>query len=192
MTQKPLSRRDVLQGLLLSLGGLAACGEGMPSGKIKATQAASGDALRFYTESEMSLLTQIADALIPATETPGAVAVQVPGYLDAMMADWASTKTQATHREWIAAIGRELNSIAGSDFVRLDQDSQVSAVAALDEAAFGERAQELANYRELKQMITDIYYVSEPGAVQELGWVPVPGRWDGCAPLEESGHVAVR
>ena len=125
---------------------------------------------RYYSDQEFALVSNLTDELIPTTDTPGAVDAGVPAYLDALMADWASAETQQAHHEIIAAVEQELAAIPLEE---------------LDAAAFGERREELGAYRTLKNLIADAYYVSEPGATLEAGWVSVPGRWDHCVLLEQ-------
>ena len=168
-----MNRREVLHGLLLSIGcagGLAACSD-RDEASLTAPIAGAGSSLpRYYFDREFSLVSELADGLIPTTDTPGAVEAGVPAYLDALMADWASAETQDAHHEVVAKVEQELATLSLAD---------------LDAAAFGDRREELGAYRQLKNLIVNAYYVSEPGATLETGWVPVPGRWEHCAPLED-------
>jgi len=178
MEDRTVSRRDVLHGLLLSIGyagGLAACSDREEAELVSpVADAGALVAPRYYSKQEFAVVSNLADGLIPATDTPGAVAAGVPAYLDALMADWASAETPEAHRSIVAAVEQELAAMSLED---------------LDAAAFGERREELGAYRQLKNLISKAYYVSEPGATLETGWVPVPGRWEHCAPLEELNHT---
>jgi hypothetical protein len=172
MVKKTINRRDVLHGLLLSVGyagGLSACSD-RETAELIAPAGDAGMSPRFYSTEEFSLVSKLADNLIPNTDTPGAIDAGVPGYLDALMADWASAETQEAHHEIVAVVQQELAAMPLED---------------VDAAAFGDRREELGAYRQLKNLIVNAYYVSEPGATLETGWVPVPGRWEHCAPLEE-------
>ena len=40
-------------------------------------------------------------------------------------------------------------------------------------------------YRDMKRTISTAYYMSEPGATQELAYEAVPGEWKGCVPLAD-------
>jgi gluconate 2-dehydrogenase gamma chain len=171
MVKQTVNRRDVLHGLLLSVGyagGLAACSDRDEKELISPVAGASEP--RYYSRQEFSLVSKLADGLIPTTDTPGAIAAGVPSYLDALMADWAAAETQEAHHKIVAVVERELATLSLED---------------LDAAAFGDRRDELGAYRQLKNLISNAYYVSEPGATLEAGWVPVPGRWEHCAPFEE-------
>ena len=52
------------------------------------------------------------------------------------------------------------------------------APALLALAAFA--GEPVEGYRSLKGLITQAYFATEAGAVEEQGWVGVPGRWDPC------------
>jgi hypothetical protein len=170
MENRTVNRREVLHGLLLSVGyagGLSACSD---SEKAELTSPGAGTSeLRYYTDPEFSFVSNLADGLIPTTDTPGAVDAGVPAYIDALMADWASAQTQEEHRRAVATVEKELAATSLED---------------LDAAAFGERREQLSDYRTLKNLIAQAYYVTESGATLEVGWDPLPGRWEHCASLE--------
>ena len=168
------TRRDFLRELIVSVGGvsaLAACGD---APVVVAT--AAGGPPRFHTAQEMELVSRLAELIIPRTETPGALDVNVPGYIDGLMADWANAETRAAHRRALAEIDRRL-SING-DFIALDEAAAERLLADLDRSAFAEAAAELGAYRTFKGYVTRAYFATEGGAREELRWVSVPGRWD--------------
>jgi len=168
------TRREFLQGLIISVGGasaLSACGD---AANVVATTAGEGG--RFYTQDEMALISRISDLVIPRTETPGALDANVPGYLDALMSDWASAETQNSHRAALRLISQHLDSLSG-DFLAASEAEAVAALSELDSYAFdGDNS--LRGYRTLKGYITQSYFATEAGATEELKWVAIPGRWE--------------
>ena len=168
------TRRDFLRELIISVGGvsaLSACGD---APVVVATVA--GGPGRFHSAGEMELVARLSELIIPRTETPGAIDVNVPGYIDGLMADWASEETRTAHRQALAEIERRLS--ANGDFLALDEAESASALAELDRAAFADAADELGGYRSFKGYVTRSYFATEGGALEELQWVAVPGRWD--------------
>ena len=168
------SRRDFLRELIISVGGvsaLTACGD---APVVVAT--AAGEPGRFYTAEEMELVSRLSELIIPRTETPGALDVNVPGYIDGLMADWASEETRAAHRRALVEIERRLSVNGG--FLALDEAEAEQVLAELDRSAFGEAADELDGYRTFKGYVTRSYFATEGGAREELQWTAVPGRWD--------------
>ncbi len=167
------TRREVLQGLIVSVGGaslLSACG-----GTANITPSTRNE-LRFYSPEEFAFIDRISDLIIPSTETPGASDVNVAGYVDALMSEWANTSTQRRFRMELA----EMRRLLGEDFLGLTVDEASQRLAEFDAAAFDRRPPRYGGYRSLKQLITQAYFASEAGALQEQGWVAVPGRWDPC------------
>lgn len=167
------TRRQVLQGLILSLGGAAALST-FQEAEAQSPKATSG----FYIADELALVTFLADAIIPRTDTPGAVGAGVPAYMDHLYLTWASEKTRSDHRAQLAAIGTKLDQRGGR---------KIKAVADLDAAAFA--GDDHWDYRNLKSLIATVYYLSEPGATQELQYELVPGRWISSAPIGEIGRT---
>jgi hypothetical protein len=170
------TRREVLKGIIVSIGGatlLHACG-----GNVSIAPSGYGQPLRFYRQRELAMISRLADLIIPRTETPGALDAKVPGLLDSLMADWANSQTQATHRAAIEALYDEL----GEDFPALPASAATDILRRYDARAFANGAQH-NDYKALKRLITQAYFATEEGALQEQGWVAVPGRWDPCAEL---------
>lgn len=176
------TRREVVQGLIVSIGGaslLSACGG---EADIIATKADTSE-WRYFTNREMDLVARICDLIFPRTDTPSAVDANVPGYIDGLMADWASDVSKRSQHQSLADLDTLLRQASGGDFVLLAEDEAVSVLTLFDQKAF-EGGDEYGGYRALKSIISESYFASEQGAVQELKWVPAPGRWDPSVPVE--------
>jgi hypothetical protein len=126
----------------------------------------------------MALLSRVSDLMLPRTDTPGALDANVPALLDQLMAEWANSETQASHRSALAVLDTRLQIGSGTDFLSASDAVAEQALVAVDSAAFaGERVE---GYAGLKGLITQAYFATEAGALQERQWVAVPGRWGPC------------
>ena len=103
--------------------------------------------------------------------------MNVAGYLDGLMSDWASADTQNAHRAALARLRADLDAAVGVPFERATHAAAEEALTDLDARAF-EIDHSMEGYRRLKGFITQAYFATEDGAVQELKWVALPGRWD--------------
>lgn len=171
-----ISRRDAIKSLVVSVGGaslLSACG-----GRVTLSALAPGAPPRFYAERDMAVLSRVSDLLLPRTETPGALDVGVPALLDQLMAEWASRETRAAHSAALAALDARLGERSGGDFLAASDPVAREALASVDAAAFA--GEPLEGYAGLKGLITQAYFATEGGALEEERWVAVPGRWDPC------------
>ena len=169
------TRREVLQGLIVSIGGataLTACG-----GVANVLSTRSGSAARFYSSEEYALVTRISDLIIPRTETPGAVDANVPGYMDGLMTDWANNETKNAHRSALRQIKVELDRRASGNFLEASGSEAEQSLVSFDAAAF-EQDGDASGYKRVKGYVSQSYFATEDGATEELKWVAFPGRWD--------------
>jgi hypothetical protein len=188
-------RREIVLGLVAALGGPAALAraKASPLGPLVLPQA--DKALRFYTPGEFAMVGSVADAIIPRTDTPGALDAGVPLYLDGMMASWASDATRTNHRAALQTVATRLREIGGRDIERLPRPAQWAAVARMDDEAYAQPAATGSaptpgtRYIALKSLIGQVYYATEIGATQELHYELVPGHWLADIPLSQAGRT---
>jgi hypothetical protein len=169
------TRREVLQGLIVSIGGasmLAACGN---AARVAVSESQS---LRFFSDQELALVSRISDLLLPRTDTPGALDVNVPRFIDGLMAEWANAASKESQHRQLTDLGQML----GDDFPTLAHADAENALRELDRAAFSGNSG-YGGYRALKGLITQSYFATEDGALLEQHWVAVPGRWDPCVDI---------
>jgi gluconate 2-dehydrogenase gamma chain len=140
---------------------------------------------------QMKLLTAIADTIIPATETPGAVVANVPQLISGLMRDWASAETRGELAGAIDAIGKLASK---GNFADLTPAERLALLQTYDKAAVqpgpppkkkltGIAAMlagpPLANpaYVRLKGLIINLYYNSEIAMTKEIVYEHVPGKF---------------
>ena len=98
----------------------------------------------FFTPDEYTLLSRLADVIIPATDTPGATAAGVPEYIDRVVS--ANKEHQALMRDGLAWLEREAASRFGQSFVSLAEPQHAALLQPLSDAIDREH-RELQNRR---------------------------------------------
>ena len=170
----PVDRRALLRSAIVLVGG------SMAAAPALALAEAVAAAPRFFSSAQYALLDEIVAIIIPKTDTPGAREAGVPGFIDAMMTDWASPSTAQQTRDLIDRIDVAAKTDFGGPLLTLAPDRRIEAVRAFDAAALpSDRA-----YRRFKELVLLTYYFSEAGATQELRYELVPGVWKGSVPLK--------
>jgi gluconate 2-dehydrogenase gamma chain len=168
-----LSRRNMLQGLaaLPALSLVASCGLG-GAGKAE------------IAKEELAFLSSLADTIIPTTESsPGALVGRVPATLADVLNIWASPETRGRWSTSLAALKKELDGGKDGSFEKGSAEERTARLGKLDAAVFAAGDHPLKAYREVKSTIATAYYMSEPGARQELRYEPIPGNFKGSAPM---------
>ena len=158
--QAAVDRRTLLRAAILLVGGTLANGAAMPA-------FASTGPGRFFTADELRVVAEFSEIVIPRTDTPGAKDAGVPEALDGLMANWASEARKAEFRALVARI-------ADSGVVAAGGGPQIELARRFDAEQMG------ANpvYRRFKELVLTLYYLSRPGATQELRYEHTPGKWE--------------
>jgi hypothetical protein len=138
---------------------------------------------QFFSANELTVLTDIAEIMIPKTQTPGATDAQVIPVLDALMLTWAGTDTKAGFKALIEQLNQLSADTFSSTYTKLAQGQRLNLLTELDKRAFAKRDTNLSkNYRKLKETIFHIYYTSEEA---NPDYLLIPGSYKGCLSKEE-------
>lgn len=170
----PLDRRALLRSAILIVGGSLA---GLPAVSL-AQETPAGP--RFFDAARFALLDEVTEIMIPRTDTPGAREAGVAATIDALMRDWASDRRQQEFTALLDAYDLAARARGGAALVRLPEAQRAEVVAAFDAARIdaGDPV-----YSKFKELVLTAYYLSEPGATQELRFELVPGSWQSGVPV---------
>jgi len=178
-----MQRRDALKALLAisAAGALAACKADSDTGEGTAKKLSSSPKL---SASEMALVSAMAQTIIPQTDTAGAVEAGVPAVIQSLFTDWGDDNYRNYWRGGLDNLDQHFIKSSGQAFAKMSPSQQANALGKYDAKAYGEAGFD-DFYKSMKSTIATAYYMSEPGATEELAYEPVPGEWRGCVPLSE-------
>jgi hypothetical protein len=130
---------------------------------------------------QMETVTQIAELILPETDTPGATSVKVPQFIDLMLTEWCPTAERDRLLKGLADIDTRGRRAYGGIFVDLRPPDQTALLETLDGPRGAEGSAEEA-FATLKQLTIYGYFTSER-VMKDVTRTPViPGRWNGCLP----------
>ncbi|MGJ8691421.1 MAG: gluconate 2-dehydrogenase subunit 3 family protein [Thalassotalea sp.] len=145
---------------------------------------------RFFTAEELTVLTDVAEIMIPKTTTVGATDVYVVPVLDELMITWAGATTKVQYRNAIQQIQTIAQNTYSEKYNNVALNQRQALIEQLDKTAFANKQSELSvNYRRLKEMIFHIYYTSEPA---NPDFVLIPGGYRGCLTKTELNEIKAR
>ncbi|MBN6150282.1 gluconate 2-dehydrogenase subunit 3 family protein [Xanthomonas sp. AmX2] len=180
------------------LGVLAGC-SAEPGTDTAGTQAAgtgSDWTPGFLTQAQAALVAEVAEIMIPRTDTPGAKDVGIPAFIDRMLKDAYPRDEQARFVAELADFAARAQREHGRGFLELEPAQRAAMVTqAHDPAVEAERALQtpIAQRRRpfilmMKELTLLGYFSSEPGTTQVLQYRPVPGAYQACVPLAQAGN----
>jgi len=164
-----LSRRDAIK---LGAAATVAASVGVPDA-VAAQSAAAAKAApaTFLTRSELALLDELAEMIIPSDEhSPGARAAKVASYIDARLAEAWEDSDRTTWREGLRLIDRLATQSAGRPFVEASAEQRLALLQRIAEREERPEKPEEVFFVALKSRVVDTYYTSEIGIRQELDY----------------------
>lgn len=120
---------------------------------------------------QIKIVSVMADIIIPDTDTPGATAAGVPVFVDRALSAWLLSAETKNFLKGLDQFAKQHPS-----FLMATPPEQETIVLSLDNK-LSDLPDELAFYRQLKELVLIGYYTSEPGAALELQYDPVPGGY---------------
>ena len=116
---------------------------------------------RTLNSGQQALVTNIAEMIIPETDTPGATSVKVPEFIDLILTEWASDADRAAFLAGLGDIDVHASVMGSSRFVGLPAAKKVELLTALDGATEEKAGAALAFHR-LKALTVYGYFTSKP------------------------------
>jgi hypothetical protein len=137
-----------------------------------------------FDEHQHATVDQISELIMPATDTPGARAAGVVGFIEVIVAEYYRDDERAAFVSGLADIDARCQALFGKTFVDCAEPQQTAVLTGMDaESRAMPRGGPQHIFARLKGLTLYGYYTSEIGYKQELLQTFMPGRYDGAAPL---------
>jgi len=180
-----VSRREAIQRVSALFGGVALVGH---TALLDAHASASGAPVASVLSStDVALLDEVADTMLPETSTPGAKAAGVGPFMALMVADSYAPDEQQIFAEGLRTLERECTERNGHSFMAATPSERLSLLERLDREQYDHmqtRADdEPAHYfRMMKELALLGYFTSEIGYKEAMRFAETPGRFEPCVP----------
>jgi len=153
---------------------------------------------QFFTEPEANCITSLLDTILPRTETPGALDVNVDVFMDKVIAKTYDSDNQKQIRQHISDFNTTCESEFGKPFSELTNDQKTVILNAEESSsgkfsgsvwgtAVGPQAK-IGFYRSFKAMAISAYFSSEKIGKSVLNYDPIPQEYIACVPLSDIGN----
>ncbi len=141
---------------------------------------------KFLSKDQAVLTGELANCIIPPTETPGALDVGVDTFIDLILAEAYPETDQKVFLDGLAAIETESDALAGKSFIKLSAEQKHEILQNLENEAFEIQTMGRGGkhfFYMLKELTLLGYFTSEEGMKQNFDYNPVPGNYETCTPL---------
>ena len=182
-----MDRREAIKRTSLLLGGslsasamagiLAGC---QPSNSVDWTPV-------FLDQDQAGMVEAIADCILPATSTPGALDVGVPSFVDLMLQETYSPEEQNRFTTGLSSLAKTSQARYQKDFSACKAEEQTTLLSELEKAV----SDGPSFFKMIKELTLLGYFTSETIMTQVLNYQPVPGKYEGCVDLGADAVVGV-
>jgi hypothetical protein len=197
-----MNRRELLKLIAAATGGVVIGGEFLGSG---CKNPESGDAFAF-SEENILFLDEVAETILPQTNTAGAKAAGVGRFMTIYVNDCYTMADQEIFHKGMKTLDDVCDKMHGHGFMNATPEQRKETLIAVDKetseyvkkkAQFDKeqkekmkqgqekgvtdiQREEMPNhyFQQMKQLTIFGYFTSEKGRKESLQYVPVPGRWD--------------
>lgn len=143
-----------------------------------------------FTATQLAMLAQLAELIIPRTETAGAADAGVPAFIDHIVSEWYTPGERAIFVAGLASLDAHCSSHYKRPFISCDEAQRVAALREAERQASAYHPKDNGDvlsspdpaspfFFKLKLLTVLGYYTSEVGTMAELEYNPAPGRYEG-------------
>ena len=180
MTGAAISRREAIRRAAL-LAGVALSPAWL--GLVDRARAAAQTA--YLSPAHIGVAGAIADRILPRTDTPGAIDVGVPAFIDLLYGEFmtpAERQMLTSGLDQVEAAGKAAGSATFRALAAERQDG------VLREIARAEEGRDQGFFRLIRSATILGYFTSEQVGRNVLHYEPVPGRYEACIPIDQVGR----
>lgn len=180
-----LTRREALTRAAFFLG--AALSPSIVAGVLRAQTppAVVAAGRRYLDASQFPTVAAAAERILPKTDTPGALDVGVPAFIDLMYGEFLTPDERFLFATGVKDIEAAARARHGQAFTALAAAAQDGVLKSIAEDSQG---RDKSFFALLKELTVTGYFTSEAVGRNVLHYDPVPGRWDACIPIAEVGN----
>jgi hypothetical protein len=185
-----MNRREALKRTAV-ITGIAISG----STAISLLQSCQGERNRswkpvFFTKEESVLVSAICNVLIPKTETPGAIELHLPQFLDVMINDCLPDAEKVFRKPFNEFSESVINEFSKS-FEKCNSEDQCKIVEDLEEKSESDETDKYVFYHIIKDLTQFGYLSSEYVMKNLLDYQPIPVDFKGCIDVNSDTTMSV-
>ena len=188
-----MNRRNAITQLSLLLGGTLSLPTVQAMSRLEKWDATPENSRFLLTNEQRSLLSEVAEHIIPKTDTPGAIEAGVPAFVEMMLRDCYKEAEQQSFMEGVAQLQQqnflskgEAEKVEMLKKLEADTKEQMKAYQVKqtkmgdneDKEVIKSQLKGLPFWRLMKELTLLGYFTSEQGLNANFEYVPVPGKFE--------------
>jgi gluconate 2-dehydrogenase gamma chain len=147
-----------------------------------------------FSNTHGNLISEIAESIIPKTDTPGAMEAGVPDFIEKFVQNVYTDDQRKRFMDGLDAMDDLSKKKYGKKFLKISDEEKTALIESMNREALADNAgaKDPRNgpfILMIKEITLLGFFTSMSGATQTLQYLPIPGRFNGCMPLSEVGRA---
>jgi hypothetical protein len=142
-----------------------------------------------FSKRDLAMLDEIAETILPRTDTPGAKDAAVGAFIARYAAACYEPAQLRSLQQGLGTLDAQMRTHAGADFLHASKAQRQSLLIDIDRQAkqhAKEPGHAVPHYFTLMKQLTLLgFFTSEPGSTRVLRYRPVPGKYKGIVPYRK-------
>jgi len=154
----------------------------------------------FFNPEQAAILSDLAEAILPKTQTPGAKDVGVPAFIDSFIKEIYSKQDQEKFITDLESFNQNCAESQSKEFSKCDAAQQkvyasqvhkeaAANVGSVSEGWWNTAKSERPFILKMKELTILGFFTSKQGATEVLQYNQSPGPYRGCVPLKDVGKA---
>jgi len=188
-----MDRRELLKMIAVATGGAVIGGEFFLAGCKSKDVAGTGAT---FSNDDIAFLDEVAETIIPKTNTAGAKEAEVGKFMTVMVNDCYEATDEKIFHEGMKKLDEACSKMHGHNFMKAEPAHRKELLVSLDKEAkeyMKNKKKEDPNhyFTMIKQLTLLGYFTSKPGLEQNFNYQQVPGKFDGALPYKKGDKLFV-
>ncbi|MCB1122903.1 MAG: gluconate 2-dehydrogenase subunit 3 family protein [Verrucomicrobiae bacterium] len=142
---------------------------------------------RYLNRAQLKTVSAIAERILPATDTPGAIDAGVPEFIDVIYGNFMTDNEISVFTQGLEQMDSVSRKGHEASFASLPTEIQDGILRKIAEEA--KRSQD-SFFRMMRDLTLLGYFTSELIGTEVLKFDPIPGMFRACIPVSEVGDTA--
>jgi len=133
-------------------------------------------------KQQRDLIGAFADQIIPPTDTPGAVDVSVPNFIETLLRDVFRVQDARDMLDDLEQFNKDCQAVSENEFLKCTTEQRKIWMKEVAHTSHHNHA----IFMKMRELVVGAYFTSEAGMKQSLNYVPIPKKFEVC--LKTVGH----
>ena len=175
-----MNRREVLKKSIVASVGLSLSPAVLLSLESCSKHRPTTDQPIYLSEKQFDTIWQMAELVLPRTDSPGADDAKVAPFIDQLFGQYFEDDEKVRFENGLEKFIKNCSESFGKSFGDLENEQQLAHLNELDQANEAD-----SFFKSVKGIILWAYFTSEPG-MKSMNYLPVPGRYNGCITIDDN------